>query len=163
MRLETMMAKVSTSGDMFVDRGATKDNVIFQYNFFSNLDDLGYGVIDIGNYLSLIFLNSGHTQLVAGTQTTWLQSVLSERQGKNILPFFMLVHIRGITFTGVTKQVRDWTPLFTQYGVKVTTGHVSLVITGNSLDENGVVYIGQGFGMGNTTRGTNCKCRYMVC
>lgn len=145
--------------------GATKDNVVYHYNFFSNLNDNGYGAVDIGEYLSILFLNSGHTVPVLGDQTTWLQNTLQAKQGRHIFPFFHVSPYPGFyagyysdEIVGIDMRAA-WTPLFSQYGVKVVANgheHVSLVtkrVTGNSLDANGVVYIGQGFGMGNITRG----------
>lgn len=149
---------------LWVTGGATKNDVLFAYNFFSNLNDLGYGVIDIGDYLSLVFLNSGHTQTVFGTQTTWLQNILSQRANRHILPFMHVAPYPGhySYSNAVSRDMRDlWTPLFKQYGVKIAANgheHVHLVtkkVLGDNLDENGVVFTGQGHGMGNITRETN--------
>ena len=58
---------------LWATSGATKEDVLFAYNLFSNLNDLGYGSIDISDYLSIIFLNSNHTEQVSGQQTIWLE------------------------------------------------------------------------------------------
>ena len=149
---------------LWVGGGGTKDHVVFAYNFFSNLNDVGYGTIDVGNYLSLIFLNSGHTQPIEGTQTTWLENTLQAKQDVVVFPFHHVAPYPA--YYGYNdyynKRVREyWVPLFTQHGVKIAGNgheHVHLVtkkLSGDNLDENGIVYTGQGHGMGNITRPNN--------
>lgn len=148
---------------LWIHNSATKDDVLFAYNFFANLNDEAYGVIDVSDYMSIIFLNTYHTQPILGTQTTWLETTLSARQGRqHVFPYF---HVSPYPSwypdtLNYIYEVRDhWTPLFTQYGVKIAgSGHehvhvVTKKVTGTSLDANGVVYTGQGHGMGNNTRG----------
>lgn len=146
--------------------GARKSNVTFLYNFFSNLQDNGFGCIDIGNYMSLICLNSHHSYPVEGYQTEWLESRLIEREGKAIFPFFHVPPYPawyGFNSTNSSGVRNAWTPLFTQYGVKIVgNGHehahiVTHKMTGDELDPNGVVYTGQGHGMGNVTRGLSSE------
>lgn len=140
----------------------TKENVVFAYNFFSNLNDLAYGTVDVGNYLSFIYLNTYHTAPIIGTQTEWLEDTLATRQDRTVFP---ILHVSPYpTYYPYTETVNMWTreywsPLFTQYGVKIAgSGHehahlVTKKVTGDNLDDNGVVYTGQGLGMGNVTRG----------
>lgn len=146
---------------LWYDGGATKDDVAFAYNFFSNLDDLAYGVIDISNYLSLIFLNSLHTQPIVGVQTDWLANTLQAREGRHIFPFFHVSPYPAYYHYAdpMNKAIREnWTPLFAQHGVKIVgTGHehvhlVTKKIINEEVNENGVVFTGQGHGMGNITR-----------
>lgn len=144
--------------------GARKKHVVFPYNFFSNLNDVGYGTVNISDYLSFVFLNSGHTEKIEGVQTTWLENTLQLNQGRQIFPF---LHVAPYpAYSGYNsynnKRVRDyWTPLFTEYGVKLAGcghEHVHLVtkkVTGDNLDVGGVVYTGHGHGMGNITRPNN--------
>lgn len=154
----------NTTSRLWVNTGATEDDVTFLYHFFSNLNADGYGTVDVSDYLSYVFLNSYHTRPIVGTQTTWLASVLSEREGRHIFPFFHTPPYPAwySLSTPYAKGTRDnWTPLFTQHGVKIVgNGHehahvVTKKVTGDSLDPNGVVYTGQGHGMGNNTRGVN--------
>lgn len=147
----------------YSNAGSTKDAVTFLYNFFASLSDDGYGVIDISDYFSIIYLNSYHTAPIVGDQTTWLDSVLSERQGRQVFPFFHVPPYPGYYNYGTSyiQEVRQyWTPLFTQYGIKlvgVGHDHLNLVtknVTGESLDPNGAVYTIH-HGLGNNTRGIN--------
>lgn len=138
-------------------------DVPFVYNFFSNIDDLAYGVIDIGDYFSFVFLNSYHTQPIVGTQTTWLNNTLDSRTNRCVFPF---MHVSPYpTYYPYNEQINkwvreEWTPLFAQYGVKIAgSGHehahlVTKKVSGGDLDANGVVFTGQGHGMGNITRPT---------
>lgn len=140
--------------------GAEKENVPFFYSFFSNLDDDGKGVTDVGDYLTLVYLNSGHTKSIED-QTEWLEQTLEVRNdGRTIIPFMHVSPYPTSYTTGfvVDDMVEEWTPLFTEYGVKVAgTGHnhVSMVtkkVTMNDLDDNGVIYTGQGAGFGTDLR-----------
>lgn len=150
---------------------STKEAVTFMYNFFAGLSDTGYGAVDVGNvvdvggYFSFVYLNSFHTAPVLGEQTTWLETVLSERQDRHVFPFFHVppypayYNYNSNPFKDIREQ---WTPLFTQYGIRfVYSGHdhVNLVtkkVTGGSLDENGAIYVIQ-HGLGNNTRGINIE------
>lgn len=146
--------------NLWANLGATSENITFWYNFFSSVDLLGYGVIDIGDYFSLMLLNSGHTALVKGTQTNWLSSKLAERTSRNHI--FPIYHVNAYPLKynhlgqyDISKDIQDdWSPLFTQYGVKVTGSghdHMALVtkkVTTRELDDNGVIYVGNGHGMG---------------
>lgn len=141
--------------------GARVEDVVFFYNFFSNIDETGYGVLDISDYLSFVYTDTGHTNDVLKTQVSWLESTLQARQDREVLPIMHVSPYPGRykfdTYTHI--RVREhWTPLFTNNGIKaVVTGHehVSLAthkVTGDTLDPNGVVYIGQGRGMGSDIR-----------
>ena len=39
-----------------------------------------YGLLDIGDYLSLVLLDTDHIEAIAGVQTDWLTRVLADRQ-----------------------------------------------------------------------------------
>lgn len=105
-----------------------------------------------------------HAQPIVGAQATWLESTFSAREDRHIFPYFHTPPYPAHYSLSSTyaKGARDnWTPLFTQHGVKIVgNGHehahvVTKKVTGDSLDPNGVVYTGQGHGMGNVTRNLN--------
>ena len=113
-----------------------------------------YGVIDVGDYLSLVLLNTGHTAPVQGAQTEWLRGVLAERPAvRHVFPVY---HVPGYpsvrAFTGPTSVlVREhWVPLFEQFGVRVAFenhDHAykrTTPIRAGRRDSTGVVYIGDG-------------------
>lgn len=145
--------------------GARREHITFAYNFFSNLNDNAYGSIQISDYINIIYLNSFHTIEIQGEQTDWLETELKNSQDyKHIFPFFHVPPYPAFyEYSGIySSQVRNtWTPLFTEHGVKIAgSGHehahvVTKKATLDQLDKDGVVYTGQGHGMGNTTRGLN--------
>jgi hypothetical protein len=113
-----------------------------------------YSVVDVGNYLSLVLLNSAHTAPVSGEQTEWLRTVLAERaRVPNVFPVY---HVPGYpsvrSFDGSTsKQIREhWAPLFERFGVQVAFenhDHAykrTYPIKAGRRDSAGVVYIGDG-------------------
>src|SRR4029079_6441485 len=53
--------------------------------------DTTYGVMDIGDYMSLVLLDSGHVASVGGEQTAWLEKTLAERQDRDHL--FCVNHV----------------------------------------------------------------------
>lgn len=113
-----------------------------------------YAVIDVGDYLSLVLLNTGHTATVQGAQAEWLEETLGERA---MVPYVMPVyHVPGYpsvrAFAGSTSiLVREhWAPLFERFGVPVAFenhDHAykhTVPIRGARRDASGVVYIGDG-------------------
>lgn len=113
-----------------------------------------YDVMDVGDYLSLVLLNTGHTAPVQGEQTEWLRGVLAERS--TVRYVFPVYHVPGYpsvrSFDGSTSVlVRDhWAPLFEQFGVRVAFenhDHAykrTYPIRAGRRDSTGVVYIGDG-------------------
>ena len=113
-----------------------------------------YGVIDVGDYLSLVLLNTGHTAPVQGAQAEWLRGVLAERaEVRHVFPIY---HVPGYpsvrSFAGSTSVlVREhWAPLFEQFGIPVAFENHDHAykrthpIRGGRRDSTGVVYIGDG-------------------
>ena len=116
--------------------------------------DRQYSVIDVGDYLSLVLLNTGHTAPVQGAQTEWLRDAL--RQRATVPYVFPVYHVPGYpsvrAFEGSTSVlVREhWAPLFERFGVRVAFenhDHAykrTVPIRGGRRDSTGVVYIGDG-------------------
>ena len=53
--------------------GKTRKEAPFFYSVFDGLfPETGYASLDFGDYLSLIFLDTGHTSPIEGAQTDWL-------------------------------------------------------------------------------------------
>jgi hypothetical protein len=113
-----------------------------------------YAVIDVGDYLSLVLLNTGHTATVEGAQAEWLEQALGQRAAvRYVIPVY---HVPGYpsvrAFTGSTSMlVREhWAPLFERFGLPVAFenhDHAykrTVPIRGARRDPTGVVYIGDG-------------------
>lgn len=114
----------------------------------------GYGALDFGDYLSLIILDTDHSNPVAGKQTSWLEQALKERA--------KMVNIMPIYHVGAFPAVRDpeadtpvnirkhWLPLFEKAGVKVAFenhDHVykrTFAIKNGQKSDHGIVYFGDG-------------------
>jgi len=60
------------------------------YQLFAFPGHPGYNVLDIGDYLSLIILDSDHSHPIEGGQTEWLENVLLERAGgkRHLMPVY---------------------------------------------------------------------------
>lgn len=108
-------------------------------------------VIDFADYMSIICLDSNHSQM-AESQKAWLEETLEERQSRKNL---FTCHHRPTYGTLVKeddKEVREhWVPLFEKYGVDVAfenDHHVykrTLPIKEEKVDfKDGVVYMGDG-------------------
>ncbi|MCC7424514.1 MAG: metallophosphoesterase family protein [Planctomycetaceae bacterium] len=118
-----------------------------------------YGVLDIGDYLSLVLLDTGHIAPIGGEQTDWLQSVLADRQERphlivaNHVPAYPSyrapVGATGKPGTGAENR-RHWSTLFERYNVDVVLEHHDHTykrthpLTDGLKDKNGVLYLGDG-------------------
>jgi len=113
-----------------------------------------YRVLDVGDYLSLFLLDSGHTYHIEGQQTQWLKKTLSAREN---IPYKMAVyHIAAYPSVypyqnPSSRKIRaQWNPLFERYHLNVAFEHHNHAykrthpIKGNKIDPDGVVYMGDG-------------------
>jgi phosphodiesterase/alkaline phosphatase D-like protein len=127
----------------------------FYFNALFNFPGIqGYRVLDFGNYLSLIVLNSNHTRRVEGEQTSWLQSQLATRT--NVTNVFPIYHVpaypsRREPLPGRGLEVlQNWVPIFEQYNVKFAFEHDNHgykrthPIKNNEISPCGVRYFGDG-------------------
>ncbi len=124
------------------------------YTLFSMPGQPGYNVLDFGDYLSLVVLDSDHTNPVEGEQTEWLEEILAERQEvPHVFPVYHVPGYPGVrdfdgdVSTGIRKH---WVPLFEQYGVRVAFenhDHAykrTVPIRDGEAADDGIVYIGDG-------------------
>lgn len=112
---------------------------------------ISYYNLDIGNYLSLILLDSGHTQRIS-EQVTFLQSSAAERRK---VPYVFAAYHRPAWGTGVKEDAMDiqqkWCPLFEAHGVDAVFEHdhhtykrTWPLIAGKRDDAKGIPYLGDG-------------------
>ena len=123
------------------------------YRLLASPGHPGYAVVDIGDYMSIVLLNSDHTVPIVGEQTRWLERVLAERHGRAIFPVY---HVPGYpsvrSFDGpVSVRVREhWAPLFERHGVRVAFenhDHAykrTFPMRGGQRNADGVIYLGDG-------------------
>ena len=124
------------------------------YTLFAFPGQPGYNVLDFGDYLSIVMLDTDHTNPVEGTQTEWLETVLEERKDiPHLIPVYHIPAYPGHRgFEGSTSQrIREhWVPLFEKYGVKVAFENHDHVykrthpILNGEINANGIVYLGDG-------------------
>ncbi|WP_234571702.1 fibronectin type III domain-containing protein [Rhodohalobacter sp. 614A] len=78
--------------------GDDPEDAVFYYTFFRYPQDqwgskISYGKLDFREYLSIITLDSDHTQRIPGMQTQWLRGTLNNRQGvRHVIPIY---HVAG--------------------------------------------------------------------
>lgn len=133
----------------------------FFYELFAFPGQPGYNVLDFGDYLSMVILDSAHANPVEGDQTTWLARTLAARKGRmrHIMP---VMHVPAYPSVrrfdgemplsgGISRDIRThWCPLFDAAGVRLVFEHHdhaykrSVPIRAGAAREDGIVYIGDG-------------------
>jgi hypothetical protein len=86
--------------------GKIPDDAMYFYGLFTLPDDRSYYALDFGQYLSLIVLDSGHTQPFDGPQAQWLGTALAARPQQQYV--FPVYHYPAY---GTTKAPENGTPL----------------------------------------------------
>ncbi|MDZ7731164.1 MAG: metallophosphoesterase family protein [Natrialbaceae archaeon] len=124
------------------------------YDLFAFPGQPGYGVLDFGDYLSLVVLDSGHTNPLEGTQTDWLADRLAERTDvDHLIPSYHVpAYPSHRNFDGrVSTQVRDlWVPLLEAHGVSLALEHHehlyhrTVPIRNGEPAADGIVFMGDG-------------------
>ncbi|MFA9478151.1 fibronectin type III domain-containing protein [Phycisphaerales bacterium AB-hyl4] len=131
------------------------DNAPYFFALFAFPGQPGYGVLDFGDYLSIVLPDTNHANPIPGEQTQWLEQVLADREHvQHVIPVY---HVPGYPsarpFTGrASREVREhWSPLFEQQGnIRVAFenhDHAykrTVPIRDGEEHEDGVVYIGDG-------------------
>ncbi len=141
--------------------GGTRDKAASFLSVFDGFyHDTSYGVLDFGDYLSLVMLDSGHLSSIAGEQTEWLKKTLAEREdhphvfGINHVPCYPSYRNPwgkdGKGGTGADQR-KHWCPLFERHKVNVVLEHHDHTfkrthpLTDGMIDEKtGVLYLGDG-------------------
>lgn len=154
------------------NRGVSPDRALFFYTLFAFPGRPGYNAIDVGNYLSLVALDSYHTNPVPGAQTDWLKAALEKRRGVPfIVPFYHVpAYPSHRSFSGATSiAIRaNWVPLFDAAGVRFAFENhdhaykVTHPLRGGERDAGGTRYLGDGAWAVNTRTTTElAKAPYL--
>lgn len=114
----------------------------------------GYGVLDVGDYLSFVVLDTNHLNAVDGPQLDWLRETLDARRHvTHLLPIYHVPAYPGVRSMQdeLTKLIREkWTPLFDQTGIRLAFEHhehafkVTHPMRGGKLADDGIIYLGGG-------------------
>lgn len=140
--------------------GKTREQARYYYDLFAPRDGRSNFATDLGDYLSIIALDSHHTQPVE-SQTAWLEAALQEREDQEYL--FAVYHYPAY---GTTKAPQDglpsdaevskliqaeWVPLFERYGLTAvfendhhTYKRTHRLRKNRRDDANGILYLGDG-------------------
>lgn len=141
--------------------GEIPDDAPYFYGLFTLPDDRAYYALDFGNYLSLVVLDSDHTNPIEGPQADWLAEALAKRSGQTFL--FACYHYPaygtekapagGLPIDAPRSiEIRQhWVPHFERYGVTAVfeNDHHNYKRTHRLRnhrrdDANGILYLGDG-------------------
>lgn len=136
------------------NRGMATERALSFYTLFAFPGRPGYKALDFGDYLSIVALDSFHTNPVPGRQTDWLKETLAKRrQVPYVVPVY---HVPGYPsyrpFAGaVSVAVRtNWVPLFDEAGIRFAfenhdhTYKVTHPLRGGEKHPAGTRYLGDG-------------------
>jgi hypothetical protein len=157
-----LIPMLSCIGNHEVDGGFKKkraDSPQYLSVFDGLFAEKTFGVLDIGDYMSLVLLDTDHIAPISGEQTDWLEATLAARQDRphlivaNHVPAYPSFRApdapNGKTGTG-DEQRRFWCPLFERYNVDAVLEHHDHTfkrthpLTNGLKDKNGVLYLGDG-------------------
>lgn len=151
---ETLYGRYQSADDYEETDTWRENNAVYFYNLFAFPGQPGYGVLDFGDYLSLISLDTDHTNPVDGTQTEWLRQVLTERVDvPHIFPFYHIPAFpshRNPNGEGSVRVRENWVPLFEEFNVRVAFenhDHAykrTFPVRNGEINPMGITYIGDG-------------------
>jgi hypothetical protein len=139
---------VMGNNDVPNDYGDGPEDATFFNAYFTYPGFQGYGVLDFGDFLRIITLNTEHTVPIEGEQTEWLEARLSEVFGavEHVIPVYHTPAYpsQDSPNSFYNTLVREnWTPLFENYGVEYAFEHDNH--TYKKIESiNGVTYMGDG-------------------
>lgn len=138
-----------------------QEDAPFYYSLFQTPHNRSYYALNFGKYLSLILLDSNHTQPIAGAQSQWLDKALSERADQKFV--FLGYHwpaygttkapTGGLPIDAPTAIAirKNWVPHFERYGITAAfeNDHHNFKRTHplrnhKRDDTNGILYLGDG-------------------
>jgi len=141
--------------------GKIPDDAPFFYSLFATPEGKSNYALDFGKYMSVIALDSGHTQQIAGPQAEWLAAALAKRTAQQFL--FAFYHYPAYGTTKAPKgglpydakqsiAIREhWLPHFEKYGATALfeNDHHNYkrshrLRNHQRDDENGLLFLGDG-------------------
>jgi hypothetical protein len=141
--------------------GKIPEDAPFFYSLFTTPEGRAYYALDFAQYLSIVVLDTGHTNPIAGVQAEWLGKALAARKDKQFL--FAGYHYPAYGTTKAPKggtpldaknsiEIRaNWMPSIEKYGVSAVfeNDHHNYKRTHRLRqhkrdDANGILYLGDG-------------------
>lgn len=136
--------------------GSPAEAPYFYALFDNSRRDHAYWALDVGDYASLLVLDSNHSTPVAGPQTEWFRRALGERTDRTHLMAAYHVpaypSVKPIEGAGRERgDVREhWVPLLEEYDVDVAFEHDDHAykrthrLLDGEPDPEGILYVGDG-------------------
>jgi hypothetical protein len=141
--------------------GKIPDDAPFFYSLFTTPERRAYYALDFGDYLSILVLDTAHTNPIPGAQAEWLAKALAARKNKQFV--FVGYHYPAYGTTKGPKgktpldaahsiEIREhWMPSWEKYGVTAVfeNDHHNYKRTHRLRqhkrdDTNGILYLGDG-------------------
>ncbi|MCC5927169.1 MAG: fibronectin type III domain-containing protein [Bacteroidetes bacterium] len=127
----------------------------FFYSLMAFPGEPGYGALDFGNYMSLVFLDTQHTNNIEGVQTQWLQLALANRmEFDHVIPIYHVPAYPSVRpfNNDISAMVRrHFVPLFErQSNISVAFENHDHAykrthpLRGGEVSPTGIVYVGDG-------------------
>ncbi|MBM3786714.1 MAG: metallophosphoesterase family protein [Acidobacteria bacterium] len=143
-------------------KGKIPQDAPFFYSLFQTPSGKSYYAQDFGKYLSILVLDSDHTEPIAGPQAAWLESALAARKEQKFV--FVVYHWPAYGTNKPPKgsdlpidaprsvEIRkEWMPHWEKYGVTAvfendhhTYKRTYRLRQHKRDDENGILYLGDG-------------------
>ncbi len=134
--------------------GGTPDEAPFFFSLFAWPGAAGYAALDFGDYLTIVALDSDHTNPIDGEQAAWLEQTLAERA--HVAHLVVVYHVpafpshRSFNLKQSVLIREHWVPKFERYGVDVVFenhDHAykrTPLIKDGTTHPDGVLYLGDG-------------------
>jgi hypothetical protein len=142
-------------------KGKVPEDAPYFYGLFPLPEKRSYYALDFGTYLTVLALDTGHTQPITGAQATWVGEALAAREQQRFVfpvyhwPAYGTAKTTGNQLPAESKRSveiqQQWIPHFERYGVTAVFENDhhnfkrSHPIRANKRDDkNGIVYLGDG-------------------
>jgi acid phosphatase type 7 len=124
------------------------------FSLFAMPGQPGYNVLDFGDYMSILLLDSAHVNPADGIQSEWLENVLKERNHvPHLFPVYhlpMFPSVRDFDTPEIVEVRNSWLPLFENHGIRLAFENHDHAykrthpIRDGQISSNGIVFIGDG-------------------
>ncbi len=129
-------------------------DILFYELFALQEKGVSYRAFNVGDYLSLFLLDTGHSYQIEGQQTQWLEKALSRRENASykMAVYHIAAYPSVYPYEGETPTtIRSaWSPLFERYHLQVAFEHHNHAykrtypLKAEKIDPDGVIYMGDG-------------------
>ena len=139
--------------DLLSNNGAAGDSLFYHLFAFPQVG-VAFRTLDVGEYLSLFLLDTGHSCPIEGRQTQWLKQAIAQRENRpyKIAAYHVAGYPSHYPYAQATPAAirTEWSPLFERYHLSVAFEHHNHTykrtypLKEGRVDPNGIVYMGDG-------------------